>query len=1132
MAGFVHLHVHSSYSLLDGAGRIEELVLAAQKHGMPAVALTDHGVMYGCVEFYKAAKAHDIKPLLGCEVYVAPRTRYDHTPRLDDRLNHLVLIAENEQGYKNLMALVSRAFLEGFYYKPRVDKELLAEHKDGLIALSSCLAGEIPERLLANDEEGALQAAAYYRDIFGPENFFLELQDQNLPQQPKLNRGLLSLAQKLNLQVVATNDVHYINSEDAVYHDLLLCIQTGKSVHDDGRLRFPTNEFYFKSEAEMAHLFGEIPQALTNTEVIANRCQVELELGQVHLPKFPLPPGFTAETYLERLCRQGLTRRYGKVTAKQEERLLYELNTISQMGYTSYFLIVWDFVRFAREQGILVGPGRGSAAGSLVAYTLGITDIDPLAHGLLFERFLNPERVSMPDIDIDFADNRRDEVIDYVTKTYGADHVAQIITFGTMAARAAIRDVGRAYDFTYNDVDRIAKLVPAEPGVTLTSAMATSKELAHLYDSEEWVRHLIDAARKLEGLPRHASTHAAGVVISARPLIEYVPLQKTTDGAVTTQYPWETIEEIGLLKMDFLGLRTLSVIQETKRLVKRTRGQELELTALPLDDPATYELLSSGNTFGVFQLESSGMRALIRDLKPAGINDLTALVALYRPGPLGSGMAEDFIARRHGCKKVQYLHPLLEPILEETYGVILYQEQVMQIASRLAGFTLGQADLLRRAMGKKKPEVLAAQRERFLKGAIERGIGADTAGQIFDLMEYFAGYGFNKSHSAAYAMLAYETAYLKANYQPEFMAALLTSVMDDTDKVALYAEECRRMGLSLLPPDVNFSEVDFSVEQGQIRFGLAAIRNAGRAAMESIVQARKEKGAFKSLTDLCQRINLKTITKRTLESMIKAGATSSLDGNRAQQLAVLDKVVEEGQAYQRQLVGGQGLLWDSIPFAAVQTTLPDLAEVTTETKLAWEKEALGLYLSGHPLMEKAHLLRQVVSTRSNELQELLPETSVVMGGIISGIKQITTRKGQPMAFITVEDLTGSFEVVVFPRTFAACPWLKRDLLIVVTGRVDGQEEGTRKVLADNLLPLNAVQELYLKITAPAVEVGPVQAELAAFPGESPVFLFFASDQRLIRLDSRYNVQLDETLLNRLRDLLGKDNVAVKVKKMV
>lgn len=1132
-AEFVHLHVHSAYSLLDGAGRIGDLVEAARRYQMPALALTDHGVMYGCVEMYKAARAAGLKPILGCEVYVAPRTLRDRTPRVDDNLAHLVLLAADVRGYRNLMALVSRAFLEGFYYKPRVDKELLAEYSGGLVALSSCLAGEVPARLLAGDEEGARQVAGQYRDIFGAGNFYLELQDQNLPQQPELNAALIRLARRTGLPLVATNDVHYVRPEDAAAHDILLCIQTGKSVHDPNRLRFPTEEFYFKSPQEMAALFAEVPGALANTLNIAERCNVELELGKLHLPEFPLPAGKSAPAYLEELCRAGLKRRYGTPDRRAEERLRAELDIIERMGYSSYFLIVWDFVRFARERGILVGPGRGSAAGSLVAYALGITDIDPLEHGLLFERFLNPERVSMPDIDIDFADDRRDEVIEYVTATYGADRVAQIITFGTMAARAAIRDAGRAFDLSYSDVDRIAKLVPAELGVSLESALAASPELADLYAREEWVTKLIDTARKLEGLPRHASTHAAGVVISARPLVEYVPLQRMGEGGVTTQYPWETIEEIGLLKMDFLGLRTLSVLAGTVRLVKEGRGEEVKLDRLPLDDGPTYDLLASGATSGVFQLESPGMRALIQELKPTELSDLTALVALYRPGPLGSGMVEDFIARKHGQKAAEYLHSLLEPILKETYGVILYQEQVMEIASRLAGFTLGQADLLRRAMGKKKPEVLAAQRERFLAGAAGQGIPRDTAERVFDLMEYFAGYGFNKSHSAAYAVLAYQTAYLKAHYPAEYMAALLTSIMEDSDKVALYCEECRRLGLEVLPPDVNRSQVDFTVDAGRIRFGLAAVKNAGRAAMAGIVTARRQGGPFRSLTDLCRRIDLRTVNKRTLESLIKAGATASLGGTRTQQLAMLEEVLEAAQAYQRERASGQGLLWDLLPVEEESTPLPELPEVEPAQLLAWEKETLGLYLSGHPLAAQAELLREATTAESSELGELPEGAPVVVGGLITAVKKITTRKGEPMAFLTLEDLTGMLEVVVFPRTFAAArSLLQADSLALVRGRVARREEGAAKVLADEVVPLGAAKELYLRLAGGEGDaLLAVERELRASPGESPVYLFYPEEKRLVRLNPELNTSLSEGLVARLKELLGAENVVVKAKKL-
>ncbi|MDK2960488.1 MAG: polymerase subunit alpha [Bacillota bacterium] len=1134
-AGFVHLHVHSAYSLLDGAGRIEELVAAAKRYGMPALALTDHGVMYGCVEFYKAARAAGLKPILGCEVYVAPRSRHERTARVDDNLGHLVLLASNALGYRNLMALVSRAFLEGFYYKPRVDKELLAEYSHGLIALSGCLKGEIPARLAAGDRDGARRVAAEYRDIFGTDNFYLELQDQNLPRQRELNRALVELGRELKLPVVATNDVHYVRPEDSEAHDILLCIQTGKSLHDPSRLRFPTEEFYLKSPEEMEELFSLWPEALRNTLAIAERCNVELELGRLHLPEFPLPPGKTADAYLEELCREGLLRRYGKPGRIEEERLQLELEVIRRMGFSSYFLIVWDFVRFARERGILVGPGRGSAAGSLVAYVLGITDIDPLANGLLFERFLNPERVSMPDIDIDFADDRRDEVIAYVAATYGADRVAQIITFGTMAARAAIRDAGRAFDLPYGDVDKIAKLVPAEIGVSLESALATSPELAELYEREEWVRRLIDTAKKLEGLPRHASTHAAGVVISARPLIEYVPLQKTGEGVVTTQYPWETIEEIGLLKMDFLGLRTLSVLGRAVRLVKEGHGVDIDLARIPLNDGPTFDLLASGATSGVFQLESPGMRSLIRELKPTELSDLIALVALYRPGPLGSGMVEDFIARKHGRKPVEYLHPLLEPILKETYGVILYQEQVMQIASRLAGFTLGEADLLRRAMGKKKPEVIAAQRERFLAGAEKAGISTETAARVFELMEYFAGYGFNKSHSAAYALLAYQTAYLKAHYPAEYMAALLSSVMEDSDKVALYVEECRRLGLKVLPPDVNRSQVDFSVDEGGIRFGLAAIKNAGRAAMAGIVASRERDGAFRSLADLCRRIDLRSVNKRTIESLIKAGALTDLPGNRAQQLAALDTSLEAAQVYQRERASGQALLWDLLPEKTQDVPLPDLPEVTAAELLAWEKEALGFYLTGHPLASRADLLRQVVTAESRELRELPEGTPVVVGGMVTELKRITTKKGEAMAFAALEDLTGVVEVVVFPRIYAtARGFLKPDALLLVKGRTARREEEERsKILADEVLPLAAVEELYLRLNeGQAPKLADLERELKTTPGESPVYIFYPGEERLIRLKPELNVTIEEHLLSRLKELVGPENVAVKVKKLV
>src|SRR5690554_5839627 len=817
--GFVHLHVHSQYSLLDGAASIDQLVKQAAACGRPALALTDHGVMYGTLRFYQAAKAAGIKPLLGCEVYVAKRTRHDRAPKVDDNPYHLVLLAENEQGYKNLLKLSSISHVEGFYYRPRVDREILAAYSEGLIALSACLSGEIPGYLAADNLQDAQAAASWYREVYGPDRFFLEMQDQNLAGQRKINRGLLDLAKKVGLGVVATNDVHYLRQEDARVHDVLLCIQTGKTVNDQDRLRFPTDQFYFKTEKEMAKAFAEVPEALLNTRRIAERCDIRLELGKYHLPAYSVPKGYDGFSYLKHLCREGIKDRYRETTAEIEERLTYELSIIEKMGFINYFLVVWDFVKQAKQWEIMVGPGRGSAAGSLVGYLLGITELDPLKHQLLFERFLNPERVSMPDFDIDFCYERRGEIIEYVKEKYGSDHVAQIIIFGTMAARGAVRDVGRALGIPYGEVDKIAKLNPFEPGITLDAALKQSPDLRRRVEEDGKVANLLQIARAVEGFPRHASIHAAGVVISDHPLTEYVPLARAAEGETTTQYPMDDLETIGLLKMDFLGLRTLTVLRDTMELVETRTGKKIRLPELPEHDGKTRELLLSGQTVGIFQLESGGMRKLLVQLAPESFEDLIPLVALYRPGPLGSGMTEDFIKRRHGEKEVDYPHPLLEDILKPTYGIILYQEQVMEICSRMGGFSLGEADLVRRAMGKKKPEVLAAMRRKFVDGAVKKGINPGTAEKVFGLMEYFAGYGFNKSHSAAYALVAYWTAYFKANHPRAFMAALLTSVTGNSDKVGLYIEECRRMGIPVLPPDVNKSRIKFTVEEEGIRFG-------------------------------------------------------------------------------------------------------------------------------------------------------------------------------------------------------------------------------------------------------------------------------------------------------------------------
>ncbi|HZK17909.1 MAG TPA: DNA polymerase III subunit alpha, partial [Clostridia bacterium] len=905
MKNFVHLHVHTEYSLLDGAARIKDVIKTAKKMGMKSLAITDHGVMYGVVDFYKYCKKEGIKPILGCEVYVAPRTMKDRTPKVDDVLYHLVLLAENQVGYQNLLSLVSVSFTEGFYYKPRVDLDALEKNSEGLIALSGCLAGHIPSLLAQDETEEAAKAAERYLEIFGPGNFFLEIQDHGMPEQRKINPRLIELGRELDIPLVATNDVHYVKSEDADIQDVLLCIQTGKTIDDSDRMRFSSRELYLKSGQEMGEIFGDIPDALDRTGEIADRCSVELDFDEMHLPHYRVPEGFNVKTYLRDLCYKGVLERYGHTDDVLKNRLEYELGIIEQMDYSAYFLIVWDFINFAEQKEIPVGPGRGSAAGSLVAYSLGITNIDPMRYDLLFERFLNPERVSMPDIDIDFCFERRGEVIEYVVEKYGKDRVAQIITFGTMAARAAIRDVGRVLNMPYGEVDKVAKMVPTELGVTIAKALATNPDLKELAETDEQVGHLIKLASGLEGMPRHASTHAAGVVISREPLTQYVPLYKTSDGAVTTQFAKEQVEELGLLKMDLLGLRTLTVIGETIKQIKHNHGVDLDIDEISLKDPKTYEMLVRGEGIGVFQLESSGMRSILRDLKPERFDDIIALVALYRPGPLGSGMVDDFIKGKHGEKKVSYLHPKLEPILKDTYGVILYQEQVMRIANDLAGFSLGEADLLRRAMGKKKPEILAGLREQFISGAVKNDVDAKVAGEIFDLMEFFAGYGFNKSHSAAYACVSYQTAYLKANYPLEYMANLLTSVLDNTDKLVVYINECKRLGISLLPPSVNESMHSFTVTGDKLRFGLGAVKNVGLGAVEAIIANREKEGPFKNYEDFCRRIDARLVNKRALESMIMGGAFDSLGYGRSQLMAVLEAGLELAHKSQKERESGQ-----------------------------------------------------------------------------------------------------------------------------------------------------------------------------------------------------------------------------------
>lgn len=1122
---FVHLHVHTEYSLLDGAARIARAVRAAAEMGMPALAMTDHGVMFGAVAFHKACREAGIRPILGCEVYVAPRTRFDRTPRVDDRLFHLVLLAEDEAGYRNLCALVSRGFTEGFYYKPRVDKELLARHARGLIALSGCLAGEVPTHLLAGRREEARAAAGTYREIFGPGGFFLELQDHGLPEQKALNRELVELARDLDLPLVATNDVHYLRREDAGTHDVLLCIQTGKRLHDADRLRFPTDEFYLKSPREMALLFREVPQALANTVEIAERCRVDFAFGRLHFPAYPVPPGWTDQAFLEHLCEEHLPKRYPRPGSEVRQRLDHELRTIREMGFASYFLIVWDLVRFARQRGIAVGPGRGSAAGSIVAYVLGITDIDPLAHGLLFERFLNPARVSMPDIDIDFCFDRRDEVIRYVFERYGQDRVAQIITFGTMAARAAVRDVGRVLNLPYKDVDHLAKLVPFEPGITLERAVGGTPELRELCLARPDLARVVEVATALEGVPRHASTHAAGLVIAPTALTDYLPLYKTSDGYITTQFDKDAIEELGLLKIDLLGLRTLTVIEETKRLVARNRGVE---PLLPLDDAATFRLLGEGETGGVFQLESAGMRSLLRDMRPDRFEDLVALVALYRPGPLQSGMVEDFVQRKVGLRPVTFLHPRLEPILRDTYGVILYQEQVMSIASEIAGFSLAEADLLRRAMGKKKPGILMAMRERFLEGARANGIDPATAAQIFELMEHFGGYGFNKSHSAAYALVAYQTAYLKTHYPLEYMAALLTSVREHADKVAAYIRECRRMGINVLPPDINESEHNFTVAGDALRFGLGAVRNVGDAAVRAILEARKAGGPFRSYWDFCRRLDPRVMNRRVLESLVKAGTFDSLGHERAALLAAVERGLEAVGRGGRERATGQLTLWAAAPDPQSEK-LPAVPSLSVREKLDLEREVLGLYISGHPLEEHADLFRRLGVAGLETLDGLRGERKVCLGGLVIEVRRATTRKGETMAVVSLEDQDRSVELLFFPAVYQKYrSVLRTGRTLLVRARLTGEGD-ERKVIAEQAwaadrLALNEVAAALL-LKAPPEREGAIRRLAAGHPGPVPVYLYDGGRARARQLPGAA-VDLEGPVMALLEELLGRDAVRV------
>ncbi|MGB9839020.1 DNA polymerase III subunit alpha [Thermovenabulum sp.] len=1132
--GFVHLHLHTNYSLLDGACSIEKLVEELNKREMKAAAITDHGVMYGVIDFYKAMKKEGLKPIIGCEVYLAKRRLNDKEPGKDDEQYHLVLLAKDNEGYKNLVKLTSIAFIDGFYYKPRIDKELLKKYSKGLIGLSACLAGEIPSKILEGDYDEAKKIALEYLDIFGKGNFYLELQDHKILEQKKVNQALYNLSKETGIPLVATNDVHYISKEDYEIHDALLCIQTGKTIKDEDRLKFPTDEFYLKTETEMKRLFFEVPEALENTIKISEMCNVEIEFNRIYLPDFKVPEGYTHDSYLEKLCQDGLLKRYKSISPAIKERLKYELEVIKKMGYSAYFLIVWDYVNYARKNQIMVGPGRGSAAGSLVAYCLGITDIDPLKYNLLFERFLNPERVTMPDIDVDFCFERREEVIKYVINKYGEDRVAQIGTFGTMAARAAVRDVGRVLGYPYGEVDVIAKMIPMELGMTVEKALELNPELKIRYQTDDRIKKLLNIAKSIEGFPRHASTHAAGIVISALPLTDLVPLHKVGD-TVSTQYTMTNLEEIGLLKMDFLGLRTLTVIRDALDLIKKSKEVEIDLKTLPLDDKKVYELLSNGETLGVFQLESEGMRTLLKELKPERFEDIIAVIGLYRPGPLGSGAAQEFIKNKNGKQQVKYLHPKLKPILEETYGIILYQEQAMKIAQELAGFTLAQADILRKAMGKKQQDVMQAQRNAFIEGCLKNGIEREVAEKIFDDISYFAGYGFNKSHAAAYALIAYQTAYLKAHFPVEYMAALLSSVMHNLDKVAQYILECRRMGIDVLPPDVNESYESFTVVNGKIRFGLSAVKNVGENAVKSIIKVREEKGKFKSLADFCEKLSSGELNKRLIESLIMAGAMDSFGAKRSQLLSVYEDVLEKIQKRKN----GRNVDKNQVSFLELleeqnedyeKDELPDIPEYDKNQLLAMEKDVLGLYLSGHPLKEYENFLLKNTNLRAKEILEsynLSDGANVTVGGIISGIKLKSTKENRMMAFLNLEDLTGTMEIIVFPVVLEKYrELLVQDNKVLIRGRVNLKEEETPKIIAEEIEPLIAVNSkkpgaIIININKGDEKlINSLKEFFLLHPGNCPVTIYISELKKAIVTGKEFFINESEKTLEELISIKG------------
>jgi DNA polymerase-3 subunit alpha len=1080
MREFVHLHLHSQYSLLDGAIRFEDLFPLARTYGMKSLALTDHGNMFGAIEFYQGAIHYGIKPIIGCEIYVAPESRLKKEPgKTKDLSYHLVLLVKNHKGYANLVRLVSLAHLEGFYYKPRVDRELLEQYNEGLIALSGCLKGEIPTLLREGKKDEAKAVAGWYAEIFNEGRFYLEIQDNGLDEQKTANEGLVGVGKALGIPLVATNDCHYLRREDAAAHDVLLCIQTGKTLKDPKRMKFSTDQFYVRPVEEMEQLFAHYPESLQNSLEIAERCNLELRFEEYHLPRFKPPTGESLDHYLDKTAQDGLERRFLYTAESAEGRERYvkrlheELAIIKSTGFSGYFLIVADFINYAKKRGIPVGPGRGSAAGSLVAYSLGITDIDPLEYDLIFERFLNPERISPPDIDVDFCIEGRDEVIKYVTEKYGTEKVAQIITFGKMQAKAVVRDVGRVLDIPYKEVDAIAKLIPNTLNITLDQALELEPRLKELAARDETGVKLLSLARSLEGMVRHASTHAAGVVISHRPLMEYIPLYGGGNGEVITQYAMKDVERVGLVKFDFLGLKTLTVLSKAAELIERTKGDTVELTRIPLDDEETFRLLGSGDTTGIFQLESSGMRDLLVKLRPETFSDLIALVALYRPGPLGSGMVDEFIKRRHKKSTVKYEIPAVKEILEDTYGVIVYQEQVMRIASTLANFSLGDADILRRAMSKKDPAEMERLEEKFIQGARRNGIQQGKAERIFELMAKFAEYGFNKSHSAAYALIAYQTAYLKVHYPNEFMAALLTCDMDNTDKVMRYVAECREKGIEILPPDINESDWGFTVSGAMIRYGLGAVKNVGFGGVEDILRNRTEGEQISSLFDFCESVDLRKVNRRVIESLIKAGAFDSTGAHRSQLMLILEEALEQGQARQKERRGGQPALFEGLTYSHNRTHVPDLEEWPENQLLSFEKEVLGFYLTSHPLIRYQEDIKKLTTADTETLGDKAHGTQVSVGGLVAEVKEIQTKKGDQMAFLSLEDMRGRVEVIIFPDLFrSARPYMTVDMPVLIRGVLDNGEERP-KVKASSLVPLDEakrerISKVHVRLRTPGL----------------------------------------------------------------